>query len=95
MINSGSTVNVISLVYATKQGLTTQKTRVGAQKIDGLPLQIYGMVLVIFSLEDSLEKVRFFKESFLLTNTNIEVVLEMLFLVFSNADFWFYLEKLI
>ncbi len=52
------------------------------------------MAVAAFSLQDSLGKVRFFEETFLLTNTNMKVVLEMPFLAFSNADIQFGAEKL-
>ena len=72
--------------YAAELGLTTRKTSVGAQKIDGLPLETYGMALTRFSVQDSLGRVRFFEETFLLADTSMEVVLGMPFLSLSNAD---------
>ena len=36
--------------YAVKLGLITRKTNVGAQKIDGLILVTYGMMLAGFSV---------------------------------------------
>ncbi len=36
--------------YAVKLGLTTQKTSVRAQKIDGLPLETHGMTSTKFLL---------------------------------------------
>ena len=44
------------------------------------------MVLASFQIEDILEKAQFFWETFLLADLNIEVVLEMSFLAFNNAD---------
>ena len=75
--------------FAAKIGLTPRSTNVGAQKIDGSPLETYGMVSAEFSLQDSLGRVRFFEETFLLADTNMEVVLGMPFLSLSNADFQF------
>ena len=40
-------------------------------------------------MEDKLDSTQFFQKLFLLTNTNMEVVLKMLFLIFSNADIQF------
>ncbi len=77
----------MSPAYATKLGLTGQKTSIGAQKIDGLPLETYDMVSASFLLKSSLRKFRFFEEIFLLADTSIEVVLRMLFLALSNANF--------
>ncbi len=50
LIDSGSKFNAMTPAYATKLGLTTRKTSVGAQKIDGSPLETYGMVTASFSL---------------------------------------------
>ncbi len=43
--------------YAAELGLTTRKTSVGAQKIDGSLLETYGMVSASFSLQDSLGRI--------------------------------------
>ena len=43
--------------YAAKFGLVNQKTDVSAQKIDGLTLIIYGIVLAGFSVQNKLGKV--------------------------------------
>ncbi len=75
--------------YTRKLGFTTWKTSVKAQKIDGLPLKIYGMAPASFLLQDSLGRVWFFEETFLLTDTSIEMVLEIPFLSLSNADIKF------
>lgn len=75
--------------YAVKLGLTTWKTSVGAQKIDNLALETYGMVLARFSLQDNLERVWFFKETFLLADISLKMVLEMPFLSLNNADIKF------
>ncbi len=53
------------------------------------------MILARFSLQDSLGRVWFFEKTFLLADTSMEVVLGMLFLALSNADFQFGVEKLI
>ncbi len=80
--------------YATELGLTTRKTSVGAQKIDGALLETYGMVSAGFPLSNSKGRVRFFEETFLLANTCMEVVLGMPFLDLSNANFQFGAEEL-
>ncbi len=82
--------------YATKLSLIAKNPSVGAQKIDGLPLETYGIVSVSFSLQDNLRRVWFFEKTFLLANISMEVVLEMPFLFFSNIDVEFAeLKKLI
>ncbi len=81
--------------FAAKWELRPRPTKVDAQKIDGLSLETYDTALTRFSIQDSLEIIWFFEETFLLADTSIEVVLEMLFLSLSNADVEFAkLEKL-
>ncbi len=72
--------------FAAKLELRPRPTNVRVQKIDGSPLETHGMASARFSIQDSLGRVRFFEETFLLTNTSMEVVLEMSFLSLSNAD---------
>ncbi len=52
-IDSGSMVNAMTSVYATKLGLSTRKTSIRVQKIDGSPLKTYGIVSASFSIQDS------------------------------------------
>ncbi len=80
--------------YTAELGLTTRKTSVGAQKIDGSPLETYNMVSASFSLQESLGRFRFFEETFLIADISLEVVLGMPFLALKNANFQFSREKL-
>ena len=89
MLDSGSMVNTMSPAYAKKLGLKTRKTNVRAQKIDGSAVETFGMVIADFQIEDKGGRPRFFQETFLVTNTKFEVVLEMFFLKISNADIVF------
>ena len=52
------------------------------------------MVLASFQVEDKLGKIRFFQETFLLTDISTGVVLGMFFLTLSNADVQFVKEEL-
>lgn len=79
--------------YIVKLDFTTQKTSVEVQKIDSLALQTYGMVSASSLLQNRLKKIPFFEKIFSLANTNIKVVLEMLFLLFSNANIRFNIKK--
>ena len=72
--------------YAKKLGFRTQRTDVGAQKIDGSLLETYGMVIAAFQVKDKLGRARFFQEIFLLANISMNIILKMPFLTFSNAD---------
>lgn len=94
LLDSGSEVNAMTPTFASKLGLPTRRTNVGAQKIDGSALQTYGMATAGFSVHDKLGRVRFFEETFLLADTSMEVILGMLFLSLSNADVQFGVEEL-
>ena len=50
----------MSPAYVKKLGLKAQKTKVGAQKIDGSPLKTFGIVIANFQVEDKGGKPRFF-----------------------------------
>lgn len=77
----------MTLAYVAKLGFITWKTSIGAQKIDSLSLKTHDMATARFLLQDNLERVWFFKETFLLSNIIIKVVLEIFFLVFNNTNF--------
>ena len=72
--------------YIAKLGLKIPHTDVGAWKIDGSTLEIFGMVLASFQVEDKLDQAQFFQKTFLLVDISVEAVLEILFLTFSKAD---------
>ncbi len=80
--------------FAAKLGLSTRPIGVGYHKIDGSLLATYGMDVAAFSLQESLRKVRFFNETFMLADIGMKVVLGMLFLAFSNADIRFGAKRL-
>ena len=78
-----------------KLGFQVYHTDVRAQKIDGSTFKTFEIVLASFQVEDKFERARFFQEIFLLVNISIEVVLDMLFLTFSNTDVRFVEKELI
>ncbi len=55
-------------------------------KINGTTLETYGMVVSTFFMLDKDDRERFFEESFLLANFSLDIVLEIPFLIMSNAD---------
>lgn len=81
--------------YATKLGVQVQKTNVGAQNNNASTTETYGMVLASFKVINKQGRAWFFRETFLLTYTSIDMVLRMLFIAFSNANIHFAEEKLI
>ena len=80
------------LAYVLKLSVRVYHTNVGIQKIDDSILEIFGMVSASFQVENKLEKVRFFQETFLLADIIIKMFLDMLFLIFSNTNIS-YIEK--
>ncbi len=89
-----SEVNAISQAFAHQLDLKICKTNVGAQKIDGITLETYRMIVFTFSVSDNDDKERFFEESFLLADVKPDVVLWMLFLTMSNANIDFQAQDL-
>lgn len=75
--------------YAAKLGFTPRLTNVGAQKINNLALNAYKITIVEFLIENKFEKGSFFEEIFLLVDINIEVILKISFLSFTNANIKF------
>lgn len=86
LIDSDNEVNAIIPVYIAKLGFIIRKVSVKAQNIDGMALETYGMVLASFLLQNSLGRVWFFEETFLLADTSMKVVLRMLFLSLNNVN---------
>ena len=76
----------MALVYTKQLGLQVWETDIGAQKIDGLLLWPFEIVIAGFEVEDKLGRAQIFQESFLLAETRMKVVLGILFLTLGNAD---------
>ncbi len=60
--------------FTYQWGFKTQKTNVGAQKINDTTLETYGMVVSTFFVLDTDGRKRFFEESFLLADVKPDVV---------------------
>ena len=86
MINSNNKVNIIISIYAAKLNLSLKTTNIGIKKINGLVLKIYGITIARFSMIDKFGQISFFKETFLLVDTNMEVILGMFFFLLSYVN---------
>ena len=53
------------------------------------------MVIADFEVINQLGRIQVFYETFLLANTSMEIILEILFLILSNADIQFNKRELI
>ena len=72
--------------FAEKLDLQVYKTIVDVQKIDGTKLDTFGIVIVLFFVEDKEEWFQFFERSFLLADISMNIALERFFLSFSNIE---------
>ena len=86
LLDSGSKVNTMTPAYAAYLGLKVRVINIGAQKVDGSLLATYSMVIIVFQVVNNLVCSWFFYKTFLLANIIKEVVLDMLFVTFNNAD---------
>lgn len=57
----------------------------GAQKIKGSKLEIFGMVIALFLVDDKDRKFCFFKESFSLADINMDIDFRMFFFILSKV----------
>ena len=94
LIDSESEINAIHPTFVKELGFLIRPTDVGAQKIDGTMLDTYRMVIAAFLVMDKANRVRFFKETFLVANISPEVVFGIPFLTLSGANVDFLDQKL-
>ena len=55
-MNLGNKANIMPLVYTNQVSFWIQKTNVRAQKIDGLLLKTFGIVITNFQIIDQFDK---------------------------------------
>lgn len=72
--------------FGKKIRLRIYKTNISAQKIDDNRLQIYGMIIILFQIDDKNGKSHFFKKILALTDIIMDVTSKILFLIFSNVE---------
>ena len=94
LLDSGSEVNTIHPTYTQELGLSMKTTDVGAQKIVSTMLDIFKMVIAVFSVMDKANRVRFFEETFLVANISPKVVFGIPFLTMKGAHIDFLGRKL-
>lgn len=86
LLDSGRKVNAMTPAYASKLGLKVRSTNIGAQKINDSILETFEMTLASFCVKNKLGQARFCQEIFLFANTSVKVILEIPFLILSNAN---------
>lgn len=85
-MNSFSKVNIIYLKLAKKLNFQVYYIEINIQKSDNSKLDIFNIIIVSSLVKDKNKISQFFKKSFLLTNFNINIILEISFLTFSNIE---------
>ena len=86
LFDLSSEVNAIYSTFAKKLGFLIKPIDIGAEKIDGIMLDNYEMVITAFLVINKVNWVRFFEKTFLVTNVSLKVVFKMFFFNLSNAD---------
>lgn len=81
LLDLKSEVNTIYPTFAIKLNFLIELTNVGALKINGIILDTYKMVIIVFLVNDKANRVKFFKETFLIANVSWEVVFRIFFLI--------------
>lgn len=79
-------VNTIYLTFIKKLGLSIRPTDVKTQKINEIILNTYKIVVATFLVTDKVNQIRFFEETFLMTNINPKIIFEILFSTLSNIN---------
>ena len=86
-------VKAIYPTFAKELGFSVRHIDVVAQKIVSTMLDSNRIVVAAFSLTNKANWIRFFEETILVPNVRSERVLEMFFLILSNADVDFLDQK--
>lgn len=79
----------MTLGFAAKLGLSTKLTGISSFKINAFTPKTYGMAITKSPIQDKSGWIWFLKETFLLADTSIEIVLRISFLNVNIADIYF------
>lgn len=79
-------INAIYSTFAKEVRLSITLTDIRVQKIDGIMLDIYRMVVEAFLVTNKANWVRFFEENILVANICLKVILGMFFPTLSSVD---------
>lgn len=82
-INFGSKINTIQPSFARKLGLNIGEINVDIQRINGIKLEIFDMVIACFLVENKVGKSHFFEDTFLLGDISMNIACRMLLFIFN------------
>ena len=94
LFDSNSEVNAIYPTFAKKLKLSIKPINIGAQKIDDITLDMYGIVFIAFLITDKVNQARFFEKTLLVVNVSLKIVFGIFFFILSNAKIDFLNRKL-
>lgn len=94
LYNSNSEVNTIYLTFAQELGFSIRSTDIRAQKIDNTMLDTYRIIFAAFLVTDKVNQIRFFEQTFLVTNVCLEVVFGIFFLILNSVNIDFLEQEL-
>lgn len=80
--------------FAEKLGFRIYQTNMNVQKLNGSRLDSDKMIIGLFQVNDKDKKSHFFKKTFLLPNTNMDILFQLLFLILSKIKMNFNNEAL-
>lgn len=79
----------MSEAFTQQLSLNIHKTNISCQKIDGITLETYEIIVSTFFILAKDSREMLFEQSFLLADIKLDIILGMLFLIMSNADIHF------
>lgn len=88
-IDFGSEINTMTPTYAVNLGLFIWESNFEDLKIDVLTFVTYSMILAWLLIQEKLDRVLFFEETFLETDISMKVILGIPFLALSNVNIRF------
>ena len=71
--------------FIKKLGFRIRETKISTQKINSSKLDIFGMVIAVFSMKNKEKRSHFFEKIFILAEINIDIILNISFLTLSNV----------
>ena len=86
LFGSDSKVNAIHPIFTKELGFVIKLIDIRVQKIVGITLDTFEIVVAAFSVTDKANWVRFFEETFLVVNVSLEVVFRISFPILSSAN---------
>ena len=86
LLDLSSKSNAIYPTFIKKLELPIRLIDVRAQKFDNITLDSYEMVVTVFLITNKTNRVKFFKETFLVANISPKIVFKMFFFTLSDTD---------